>query len=443
MRPVFPALWLSQRGVYALLAVAVAIAIASALPALLAVAALAGAAYLALLGADFLLGPRRGALRVTRAPVQYVALRRPAALRYRIENRGATWVRVGLYDAPVEAFTFEADSLQALLGPRSFEELEASFVPRERGVFHLRAVYVWAENAIGVLRRRYAVAAPQDVRVFPDLSAVEERGNLARRSTALRVGLRRLRLRGHGNEYESLREYLPGDAFRSIDWKATARRGRLMVEQYEVDRSQQVLVVLDAGRLMLPRIGLQRKFDYALTAGLSVARVAQLAGDRVGLFAFAAKPLVSLAPRRGAVHVDALARATLDLQPRAEEPDYETTFGELERRYTKRSLVILFTDMFDPVASGALLAGLGALIPRHLVMCVLMNDTAIARALAVIPKTPHDAYRTSVAMRLADERARALAVLRSRGILVVDVAAPKLTVALLDAYLEVKARGAL
>ena len=281
------------------------------------------------------------------------------------------------------------------------------------------------------------------MRVLPDLSAVEGYGTLAKRSTLLDAGLRRLRLRGVGSEFESLRDYQPGDAFRLVDWKATARRGHLMVTNYDVERSQNVVIALDCGRLMTPRIGTQRKFDYALTAGLSVARIAQAADDNVGLVAFAAKLLLSIPARRGAAHYRALAQAAFDLQPRFEEPDYETVFTQLRRTYARRSLIVLFTDIFDPVTSAAVLAALGSLVPRHLPLCVLMNDTAIARALDEEPRTVSGAYRTAVAMTLADERAKAIAVLRSRGIIVVDVPADRLTVALLDAYLDVKARGLL
>jgi uncharacterized protein (DUF58 family) len=174
-----------------------------------------------------------------------------------------------------------------------------------------------------------------------------------------------------------------------------------------------------------------------------VARVAEAAGDNVGLLAFAAAPLVTIAPRRGGKHYSALAQAAFDLQPRLDEPDYETIFARMRDRSEKRSLIVLLTDIFDPVTSSAVLASLGRLVPRHLVMCVLMNDAAIANALATVPTSAADAYRTAVAMSLADERAAAVARLRSRGIIVVDVPAPQLTVALMDAYLDVKARGRL
>jgi len=443
MRPVFPALWLSLRGVWLLLAVALIVAFASVVPLLVPLAAIAGAAYLALLAADVALGPRSSALRLIRKPAGFVALRHPSALHYVVENRSAVGVRLGILETPVETLAFARDIVEATLGPRTFSEVESPFEPRERGLAHLGAIYCWVENRLGLLRRRYRIDASEDVRVFPDLSAIERYGKLARRSTLLDLGLRKLRLRGAGAEFESLREYLPGDAFRSVNWKATARRGRMMVEQYEVERSQNVLVLLDAGRLMMPRIGPQRKFDYALTAALSVASIAQAAGDNVGLTAFAAKPLLAIAPRRGAAHVDALTRASYDLQPRLEEPDYETTFTQLKQRYSKRSLIVLFTDIFDPATSAAVLAGLGLLVRRHLVMCVLMNDAAIASALETPPRSPREAYRASVAMSLAAEREKSIASLRSRGTIVVDVPAPQLTVALLDAYLDVKARGRL
>lgn len=443
MRAPFPAVWLSARGIWALLGLGVLVALASLVPALALVSLAAGALTAAALVVDFLYGPGPRALRISRDPVEYVALRRRAQVTYRIENRSELSVRVGILETPVATLDFDADALEVALEPRSRTAATQTFLPRDRGRARFGTIYAWAENRLGLLRRRFAFDGAQEVRVFPDLSAVEGYGLLARRSTLLDAGLRKMRRRGVGNEFESLREYAAGDAFRAIDWKATAHRGRLMVAQHEVERSQNVLVVLDAGRMMWPRVGAQRKFDYAVTAALSVAKIAQAAGDNVGLIAFGAKPLLTLAPRRGAAHVNALAQAVYDLQPRLEEPDYELTFGEIRRRYGKRSLIVLFTDMFDPATSANVLSGLAILAPPHLVLCVLMNDAAITAALAAEPRDEAAAYRASVALTLLEERGRAIATLRARGIIVLDVPAAELTVALLDAYLDVKGRGLL
>ena len=443
MRPVFPALWLSMRGVWSLLAIALVLAVSSVVPVLLYAVAVAALGLGALLIADAVAGPSARSLRVVRRPLPPLALRRTASVTYDVENRALLPIRVGVVETPVPTIVFAGAVVIARVPPRTATVATLAFEPRERGRVGFGALYVWTENRIGLLRRRYRSENADEARVFPDLGAVAGYGTLAKRSTLVDAGLRRLRQRGAGREFESLREYAPGDGFGLIDWKATARRGRTMVAQYAVERSQAVIVALDCGRLMTPRIGPQLKFDYALEAALSVARVAQAADDNIGLLAFAAKPIVEIAPRRGAAHLRALANIAYDLQPRFEEPDYETIFAELRRRYTKRSLIILFTDIIDPITSAAVLAGLQTLVPRHLVVCVLLNDVALAAALERSPSSPTDAYRTAVAMTLADERARSVAILRSRGIIVIDVPAPRLTLALVDAYLDVKARGRL
>ncbi|MBD5633588.1 MAG: DUF58 domain-containing protein [Candidatus Eremiobacteraeota bacterium] len=441
-RPV-PAVWLAPRAIWLVLGIAALLAAASFVPGLLFAVYACTAVFIAAVAADAALGPSATALRVVRRPPPSLALGRAATLEYEVRNRASLAIRVALFEPPVDILTFSNDAIRLRVAARSEATAALAIVPHERGHAHFGPLYAWVENEIGLLRRRYRIDASDNARVFPDLSAVEDGGSLAKRNTLIEAGLRRLRKRGSGSDFESLREYVPGDGFRYVDWKATARRGRLMVAQYDVERSQNVIVALDCGRLMTPRVGGARKLDYALGAALSVARIAQAANDNVGLVAFAAKPILDIAPRRGAAHLSALAAASFDLQPRFEEPDYETVFVALRRRNAKRSLIVLFTDIFDPVTSAAVLAGLGTLVPRHVAMCVLMNDAAIENALDETPATAHAAYRTSVAMTLADERAKSVALLRARGIIVVDVPAPQLTVALLDAYLDVKARGIL
>ncbi len=441
MRGSPPAIWLSARGIYALLALAVVCAFASVFAWLVIVAIACAALLVACVVADSALGPTVRTLRVTRREPGALALGRSSELVYDIENRTDRTLRIGIIESHVPTIVFAALEARATVGPRRAIEARLTVLPNERGLVHFGAIYAWSESSLGLVRCRFRIDAACDVRVMPDLSGVERFGSLAKRATLVDPGLRKLRSRGVGTEFESLRDYQTGDGFRLVDWKATARRGRLTVAQHEIERSQNIVVALDCGRLMTPRLGKSRKFDYALTAALSVTRIAQLADDNVGLLAFAAKPILEVVPRRGAAHYGALARAVYDLQPRMEEPDYETIFTGLRRAHTKRSLVILFTDIFDPVTSAAVLAGIGMLVRRHLVICVLMNDAAVANALAQTPATVDDAYRTSIAMSLSDERTRTIATLRSAGVIALDVPAQELSVKLIDAYLDVKARG--
>ncbi len=403
--------------------------------------ALTLAAFVALVVADLAL--LRGTVEITRIVPARFALARREELRYEIVNRAGSARRVAIVEAQAERLAIDLGEARAELPPQTRATVSLGIVPRERGRTVLRSYHarLLSPLAIVELRRNYRV--PVGVRVMPDLSALDRGGDLVARSKLLEAGLRRLRRRGAGGEFESLREYTVDDAFRSIDWKASARRGKPMVAQYEVERAQQIVVALDAGRLMSPRLGDRRKLDYAVSAALALAAMARLAADRIGVVAFAAELIARVAPVSGAQHGAQLTDLLSDLEPRFEESDYERAFLEIERTLRRRSLVVLFTDLFDPVASSAVLGAAKLLTARHLVLIVLMNDAAIEQALRATPRDAAHAYRAAVAATLSDERTRAIAVLRDRGILVVDVPAAELTLALLDAYVDVKTRGLL
>ena len=294
------------------------------------VLAIAGALALAIATVlDLFWGPSRRVVRVERLPVNHFALRVPAELHYTVENRSQRRIRAGVVEAPVRTLRFLDDEAIGGVPPGARATLARRAMPVARGSDEFGRLYVWYENALGLLRRRVVIEAPQSFRVFPDLSAVERYGSLHVRNRLIEAGLRKMRLRGAGTEFESLREWTDGDPFRAIDWKATARRGKTMVAQHEVERSQNVMLVLDCGRLMTPRVGEQRKFDYAVTAALSLASVAGLASDRVGVVAFAREILAASAPRSTRSSSARITELLYDLEPRFEEANYARAFAYL------------------------------------------------------------------------------------------------------------------
>ena len=432
---------IAPRGIAALLAVAVLAYARARVVAWPNAAAVAAAEFIALVVVDVL--TLRGALEIERIAPPRFALGRRDAFTYEITNRAPSARRIAIVEAPADRLAIDIGEAEAVLPPRARRTVTIGFVPRERGRTALRSFHARIRSVLGIVELRRAFPAPLPLRVTPDLSALDRSGDLVARTKLIESGLRRLRRRGAGGEFASLREYGPDDNFRSIDWKASARRGRAMVATYEVERAQQILVAIDGGRLMTPRLGDRRKLDFAVSAALAIAAMARLAADRVGIVAFAGSILARVAPGSGTPHSAQLTDVLSDLEPRFEESDYERAFLDIDRVLRRRSLVVLFTDLFDPVASSAVLGAAKLLVPRHLVLVVLMNDAAIAGALRRTPADADDAYRAAVAATLADERARAIATLRDRGILVVDVPAAEMTIALLDAYVDIKTRGLL
>lgn len=443
MQKIWLPVWAAPRLFWALTLVASLFVLAGPVPPLRWLA-FAGLAALGLaLAVDAFIGPAPGLLRLQRTHVEHFALRVAGRLCYELTNASRFRIRTGVLEEPVTQLLFDSDEVIANVPARSAAIVERGITPVQRGEVQLGTVYYWFENPIGMLRRRRRIPLPQSVRVYPDLSAVERYGTLHARNRLIEAGLRKMRLRGVGTEFESLREWSSGDAFRAIDWKATARRGKLMVAQHEVERSQNIMLLLDCGRLMTPRIDAQRKFDYVITAALSVATIAGLANDKVGFVAFANDILFASAPRPSKVALAQTAERIYALEPRFEESDYARAFSYLRAHLHKRSLVVLFTDMFDPVASATILAEIGILAQRHLVLCVFMNDAAIETALATVAQRPLDVYRASVAATLDDERRAARAALAKLGVRVVDAPAAKLSVKLIDAYLDIKQRALL
>jgi uncharacterized protein (DUF58 family) len=436
-------LWVTPRLLYSGGAVAVLFACVPGVPLFAVVATVAAAALVVATLVDLAILPSARAVSFERVIADHFALRVLGTLGYTCENRSRYALRVGIVEAPIRTLQYDIDEAIGDVPARSRAMIQRPVTPIARGADELGTLYCWLESPLGLVRRRLRVEAPMPIRVYPDLSAVERYGSLHVRNRLIEAGLRKMRLRGQGTEFESLREWSAGDPFRAIDWKATARRGKVMVAQHEVERSQNVMMVIDCGRLMTPRVEDQRKLDFAVTAALSVATIAGLANDKVGVVAFAKRILVASAPRSTRSSLASLSSSMYDLEPRFEESDYARAFMYLREHLHKRSLIVFFTDVIDPIAQSTVLAEIGSLAKRHLVVCVFMNDEAIDKALMDEPSDAPSAYRASVALGLQHERRTAAATLVQRGAIVIDVPARKLTTALIDEYLRVKQRGLL
>jgi len=292
---------------------------------------------------------------------------------------------------------------------------------------------------LGLVWREVRERRADPVRIQPGVLEMHRYRLLGIHHRLRLAGIRNIRQRGEGHSFESLREYVRGDDPRGIDWKATARHGDLMVRQYEAERSQNVILVIDAGRLMLQSLGDRERLDHALSAALLLADVAAVHGDRVGLFVFADRVQQFLPPRRASVPriADALAR----VQPRMVEPNYPVAFAFLARQVIRRSLIVLFTDLIDAEASESLVTHVSRSAQRHLTLAVALRNPMLA-ARADAPATSEaEAYRRAAAEEMLQARARALATMRHAGVQVIDANPNALVTEVVNRYLDVKYRG--
>ncbi len=331
------------------------------------------------------------------------------------------------------------------LAPRGSATLRYHVRPRRRGRFDLGHHYVRYLSPIGLFLRQVTIADRTTVRVYPDVQAVRSYELMARSDRDLN-GVRTSRRRGGESEFERLRDYQRGDEYRSIDWKATARRQKLTAREYQIEQNQSVFFVLDAGRLMTAESSGLSCFDHALNATLMLSHVAARGGDQVGLLAFAETIKSYAGPTRGLDGARRIIQAGYDLYPALVETDYAVAFEYLSRRVKKRSLVVVFTQIIDEVAASALVRLARGLQPRHLPLIALLRDMdvdALVRGASMDLAAGAEAvspYVRGAAAEMIGFRDRIIMSMRKEGALVLDVAPLHLTPTLVNRYLEIKAR---
>jgi len=308
----------------------------------------------------------------------------------------------------------------------------------QRGNFEFGSLFYRVTGPLGLIQRQGKIELPQVVQVLPDMTGEGSRDLQLALAGALQAGHRKSLRRGEGREFESLREHQHDDDFRHIDWKASAKRGKLITRQYETERDQRLMILLDTGRLMSPRIGPYRKLDYAINASIHLAQVALHKGDLVGYAIFNDEMRAFAEPKKGQTQMAHLVKNLTSLQPSRLESDYATVFHHVLKRCSRRTLIVCFTDLSDAHSANSLLQAALPLTPRHLPVIVTVSNSEIVALTRKMPETEFEVYRHVASMEVWNDYQRTLLGLRSRGVATVSVPAQELSTAAINEYLRIK-----
>lgn len=403
----------------------------------------------ALVVADYAVTARPHQLEVERINDTKLSLGAENLITLLLANRSARPLRLQVRDEYPHQFESDAVLLAGTAAPYDIFEARYHLRPLARGDYQFGDVNVRYQSTLQTFVRqaRYPAAAP--VKVYPNVLDVRKYDLLARKGLLFELGLRAARIYGQGSEFERLREYNTDDEFRRIDWKATARRGKPIAAEFETERSQYIVSAIDTGRLMRPPVADESagpglaKLDYAINTALLLSYVATLKGDHVGLLTFADDVRTYLAPRRGKGQFYRMLEALYNVQFEPVEADYARALAYLGLKHKRRSLVVVFTDLVTLDAARPLIAHMARLAQRHLPLCVVISDPNVSRLASQPPASSGAVYERAVAEMLIDERRIVLDTLNRSGVLTLDVPADKLTVSVINKYLELKGRGAI
>jgi uncharacterized protein (DUF58 family) len=385
--------------------------------------------------------PRRIELQRELSPV--IALRGTGAVTWTLRNPTDRTLHVAMADELAPSLGASTRRLRGTMPARASLRTTATLQPSRRGRFEIGGVVVRVEGPLRIGARQRRVELPGVIRVHPAFPSREEAELRITRARILEVGLRSAKGRGGGTEFDQLREYGVDDEVRRIDWAATARAGKAMVRTYRAERNQNVLLLLDNGRVMAGQVADVPRVEHAMDALMCLTAVATRLGDRCGLVAFDRSVRAVLPARSGRDQLGRVAEAMFDLDPVLAESDYRGAFANALARFRRRSLIVLFTDLVEQAVGESLLPALPLLVRHHIVLIAAVRDPDVVGWSVSAPADATEAYRATAAALAMAERERATARLRGLGAIVIDAPPGQLAGRLADTYLELKATGGL
>ena len=398
---------------------------------------------------DLLRLPRPEQLQVRRIWEKRPCLGVPGNVVVEVRNGGKISIHARIVDETPTQLRAEPPDLDLRVKAGATAEARYAVMPAERGDTRLGRIFLRFQSPLGLAERWAVAETQQTVRVLPNLEQARRQTLYLVRSRQVQLEKRRRRQRGIGREFDSLREYREGDELRDISWTATARRRHLITRVFQMERSQNVWLVLDAGRLLraqvrepgnAPRFS---KLDYAVNAALSLAQVALYCGDRVGLLAYGRRIQQSLSAGRGAHHLRAIVESLAQVRAEALESDHGRAVRALLNAQKRRSLVVWITDFAETATIPEVIEYAMHLTPRHLVVFAAMGQPDLKTLADTIPTVTAEMYRHGAALEISQRRDILMRGLRQRGVLALELMPGMLASSLVTQYLDVKERSLL
>jgi uncharacterized protein (DUF58 family) len=336
-----------------------------------------------------------------------------------------------------------APVLKGVAPGRSESELSYGVIPPERGVYTFGDLFMRVKGPFGFVLRSLRLDLSEEVKVYSNLESLKYQDLATYRRMNLSSGLRQSPWREGGREFDSLREYTEGDDLRKIDWKASARLDRPIVREFQPEKNQIIMILIDAGRLMSAVTEGKTKLDHALDATAQLVHTALSAGDQAGFIAFTDRVITFIPPKRRSEQLHMIMEQALQLGPDMVDSKYEEAFLLFRSRIRRRSLVVLFTDLLDDLTSEKLLDAIGLLRPRHLPLCIAIRESEWDALLTRPPSVVEEVYERSVLHESLLQRKKALRNLLQKGALAMDLPPSRLSLGTIERYLEVKRKGLL
>lgn len=392
---------------------------------------------------DYVMTENPNVIEIARDIPGLLALRGTGLITWTITNPTKTAETLRFSDELAPSLQAKERRFRVRIPPNASVYVETSITPTRRGLFNVSEIAVRTTGPLGLASKQGRRQMPASIKVYPPFDSRKQAEMLIQRARVLEVGLRSVRGHGGGTEFEQLREYTIDDDIRRMDWAATVRTGKPIVRMYRAEQNQNVVVMLDCGRVMAGQVNGIPRLEFAMDAVMALSTVATRLGDRVGLIAFDSSVRSEVGARHGVSQVPRITEAMYQLEPQLVESNYRTAFTHALSRFRRRSLVVLFTELSQHAVSEMLLPAMPIITRNHVLLIASVTDPDVAMWAHAIPTQGNTAFRKAAAVDALAGRQRTISMLRSRGATVVDGVPGQLAANVADAYLHIKAIGRL
>lgn len=362
------------------------------------------------------------------------------AVRIDIESYYDLPVSVEIIDEIPEQFQRRDVFFKTSIPAKEARAIQYSLRPVKRGEYLFGTINAYISGPINFVKRRFRFQQGKMVPVYPSYIQMRKYQLLAIHDRLSEIGIRKVRRIGHSMEFEQIKDYVGGDDYRTVNWKATAKKGQLMVNHYTEEKSQQVYCVIDKGRGMkMPFEGLSL-LDYAINASLVLSNVAMIKQDKAGLITFSERLGNVLTADKKATQMQSILEILYNQKTRYLESDFERLYAHIRNRIRQRSLVILFTNFESLTGLQRQLPYLRKIAQHHLLLVVFFENTELRQLTNNIANNVESIYIKTIAEKFAFEKKLIVKELQKYGILSILTAPQNLTVNTVNKYLELKAR---
>ncbi|MDB9782524.1 DUF58 domain-containing protein [Winogradskyella sp.] len=334
-------------------------------------------------------------------------------------------------------------SYKTTLNPNQNHDFDYLVRPVDRGEYYFGHLNVFVSSTLKIIKRKYQFQNEQMVMVYPSIIQMQKYDFMAISNALTEVGLKKIRRLGNTSEFEQIKDYVNGDDFRTVNWKATAKRAQLMVNQYQDEKSQPIYSIIDTGRVMkMPFNGL-KLIDYAINSTLAFSNVALKKHDKVGMLSFSKKIESFLPAIHKLTYLNRILENLYNIDTQFTDSDFGLLYAQLKRKVTHRSLLLLYTNFEHLSALKRQLPYLQAISKKHMLVVVLFENTELDLIIKANAEDLQSIYHKTVAEKFAYEKRLMVKELQKYGIQAILTPPEKLTINTINKYLEIKARGLL